>query len=74
MHAVVELQLARDDVLRQLVGCDRCERDRRERKPLRRACGKRALGERYGRQPVCRRADADVEPADFARFLPRAKK
>ena len=63
VHAVVEREVARDDVLRQLVGCDRREGDRRERDPLRwRPAPSERSANETGASPSVRRADADVEP------------
>ena len=67
-----------DDVLRQLVGDDRRERDRRERQPLRRASPRTSASrDETGVKRVRRRADAHVElpsglahpPSAFARAV-----
>ena len=60
MHAVVEREVARDDPLRQLVRRERGERDGGERRPLRRPGAERPLDDRDRREPVGRRAHADI--------------
>ena len=63
LHLVVERELRRDDVLRQLVGGDRGDGDRAEREPLGRAGRERALDRRERRERVGRGSDADVDRA-----------
>ena len=62
-HLLVEREAARDDVLRELVGRDGCDRHRDQRDPLDRARGERPLGHGDRREPVGGGADADVDPA-----------
>jgi hypothetical protein len=68
----VERQMARDDVLRQLVADERREGDCEEAGPLLRAGVQRAPCARHGSQRIRRGADADVEPPRRRLAQPRS--
>src|SRR5512132_1504937 len=68
----VEREVARDDVLRQLVARERCQSDRQEADPLLRPRVERATRPCNGRQRVGRRADTDVEVTGRRLAQPRS--
>src|SRR5487761_1447166 len=61
VDAVVEREVAGDDVLRELVGRNGCEADRREAEPLHRAGAQRALSHRDGSERVRRRSNSHID-------------
>src|SRR5581483_4437317 len=63
VDAVVECEMAGDDVLRQLVRGDGGERDRDEAEPLDGTCAQRALGDGDRRECVGGGADSHVYAA-----------
>jgi hypothetical protein len=61
VDGLAEAQLRDDDLFRQLIGCERRERDRGESKPVERTSRQRALDHGDRNAPIRGRTDANVD-------------